>query len=116
MSGRLKEQAKRILREVPTEKAFHFYSDIGAKTGALAKSLGEFLHLIGSVELRSIEFHLSRGDFENWIRMLGDETLARQLAKVRLEKLSGDQLRKRLLQILRLRYGLLRKFASSSSD
>jgi hypothetical protein len=100
---------------VPAEKAFYFYRDVGARTGAIAKSLGEFVNLAGSVELRSIEFHLSRGDFEKWIQMLGDETLARQLARLKLEKLSGDQLRKRLLQILRLRYGLLRKLASTSA-
>jgi hypothetical protein len=104
-----KAQAQRILQEVPRDKAFHFYTEIDSPTGAFATGLVEFRHIIKMVDGRSLEFHTARGDFENWIRMLGDEMLARQFATVRAGNLKGEALRGRLLQLLRLRWGQLRK-------
>ncbi len=56
---------------------------------------------------------MNRGDFENWIRTLGDEPLTKQIQNLGRKKLVGEALRKRLLQILQLRYGRLRRPASA---
>lgn len=105
------EEAKRILSPLSENHAFYFYNDIGVPTGLSARSLSEFLDVLRSVEDRSIEFHVGRGDFENWVRMFGDETLAKQLAGLKDKSLSGAKLRRRVLQVVRLRRGLLAKIA-----
>jgi hypothetical protein len=56
-----------VLKPVPREKAFYFYSDIGNYTGKSAASLKEFAEKIEDVDVKSLGFHLRRGDFENWI-------------------------------------------------
>jgi len=108
-----KDQANKILGEVPVEQAFYFYSDIGTKTGKSARSLDEFLDQIKTIESASLEFHIQRGDFENWIKMLGDETLSKQIENIKKANLQSETLRKRLLQVMRLRYGSLKKISES---
>jgi len=111
-----RERVNQILREVAAEKAFQFYTDIGAPLPLHARSLEDFLNIAKTVDVKSIEFHSTRGDFGNWIHMLGDEILARQLANLRKKNLTGEVLRTRLLLLLRLRHGMLRKLASTLSN
>jgi len=106
------ELAVHILSKVPREKAFRFYTGIASPTQSSADDLESFLNSVKTVEPRSIEFHMGREDFENWIQMLGDEMLTRQIRNLKEKKLTGEVLRKRLVQILQLRYGRLRKTAS----
>ena len=108
-----KEVAIDILRKVSEEKAFQFYESIDAPIGIAARSLEEFLDLLKSVKPSSVEFHMARGDIENWVRMLGDETLARQIGSLGSKGLPADELRKRLILVTRLRVGRLRKIAAS---
>ncbi len=106
-----KEETLKILGEQPQERAFIFYRDVGVPTGISANSLAGFIDSIRTVETASIEFHMNRGDFEKWISMLGDETLAKQVLNLKRGEFHGDKMRKRLLQITRLRLGYLRKLA-----
>ena len=106
-----KEQAVMLLREHPNEEAFYFNNDLGSSTGAFAKSLSQFIDAVKVVEQRSLNFHMNRGDFEKWITMLGDETLSHQLSNLRQHNLKDEPLRRRILQIIRLRQGYLRKIA-----
>jgi len=62
-----RENISRILRTLPREKAFYFFTSIGNYTGESASSLKEFMEKINEVNLKSLEFHLHRGDFEKWI-------------------------------------------------
>ena len=55
------------------------------------------------VEDRSIAFHLERGDFENWLRMLGDYALADKIGTLRTHGLSETQLRDTLTKIVKVR-------------
>jgi hypothetical protein len=98
-----KEQAANILRSVSEENAFRFYESIDAPISIAARSLQEFLELLKNVKLASIEFHSARGDFEKWIRMLGDETLANQISSLESKRLPPDELRNRLILVIRLR-------------
>lgn len=108
-----KEVANSILRSVSEENAFNFYKSINTPIGIKARSLVEFLDLLKSVEPSSLEFHTARGDFENWIKMLGDGTLARQIGSLKNKGLPDKELRKRLTLLIRLRIGRLRKIATS---
>ena len=106
-----KDEAIKIIEELPIEKSFYFYTGIGSPTGKFARSLGEFIGMMKIIEMSSVEFHVQRGDFINWIKMLGDETLSQQIAKIEKDNLTGEKLRQRLLQVLRMRYGTLRKIS-----
>jgi hypothetical protein len=108
-----KVEAMKILSDYPNSGAFLFYRDIGSPTGESANSLGEFIGLIKTVDTSSLEFHNQRGDFVNWVKMLGDEVLAKQIGNIQKSELKGGVLRKRLLQVLHLRHGFLRKIAEA---
>ncbi len=108
--------ALKILAEIPIEQAFYFNNDVGSPSGEFAKSLNEFINKIKVIEIGSLEFHMYRGDFEKWIMMLGDETLSQQIANLKLIKLKDETLRNRLLKILRLRHGSLRKIVKNEKN
>jgi hypothetical protein len=87
----------RILRNVLREEAFYFFTSIGNYTGQSAASLDEFLQKIKEVNIKSLEFHLSREDFEKWIaQTLGDAKLAEDIKGLRNMKVVGNALRDRL--------------------
>lgn len=76
-------EAIKILRMVKDEEAFYFYEDTGKPTGESAKSLSDFLEKIKTVKLESLQFHLQRKDFQNWIKKtLGDSKLARKIERI----------------------------------
>ena len=93
----MKEKTSKILRTLPREKAFYFFTSIGNYTGESAASLKEFMEKIKDVNIKSLEFHLYRGDFEKWIaEVLQDEELALELKKLQKFNLTGDAIRKEL--------------------
>ena len=77
------ETTSRILKIVPREKAFYFFTSIGNYAGASASSLKEFVTIIKDVDIKSLEFHLYRGDFDKWITdVLQDNTLAGEIKRL----------------------------------
>jgi len=102
-----REKAAEILMYLPMEKSFHFYADIGKPLNVHATSLSDFCDKIQKVDLSSIEFHVNRGDFEAWFNALGDAELARKTLLVREEKIAGEDLRKKLHEIVKNRCDLL---------
>jgi uncharacterized protein DUF5752 len=105
----LRNVASNVLRSVPPQNAFYFYRAIGAPTGAAARNLPDFLGVLNTIDLTSLQFHLGRGDFENWVKMLGDNTLAKQLAGLKEKKLRGEDLRLQLVDIVKARIDTLQK-------
>ncbi|MCW4016724.1 MAG: helix-turn-helix domain-containing protein [Candidatus Bathyarchaeota archaeon] len=98
-----KNIAQNILGAVPFEKAFHFCSELDNYSGIHAASLSEFVDKIQTIDLKCIEFHLPRRDFENWIRSLGDLELSKKLGLLRASNLSGENMRNSLYQIVKSR-------------
>jgi alpha-amylase len=95
----------KILRTLPREKAFYFFTSIGNYTGESAASLKEFMEKINKVNMKSLEFHLHRGDFEKWIiEVLEDKRLAEDIGKLQKTNLMDDQLRNQLFAIVSRRY------------
>jgi len=95
----------RILRTLPREKAFYFFTSIGNYTGESAASLKEFLEKINEINVKSLEFHLYRGDFEKWIaEVLEDKDLAEEIRKLQGHGLTGDGLRVQLYTTVSERY------------
>jgi hypothetical protein len=98
-----KQKATEILAYFPVEKSFHFYADIGKPLNAFAASLGDFCDKIQKIDVNSVEFHVNRGDFEAWFTSLGDIELARKTLLVRDLKISGEELRNKLYEIVKKR-------------
>lgn len=102
----------RILRTLPREKAFYFFTSIGNYTGGSAASFEEFMDKINEVNVKSLEFHLYRGDFEKWTaETLEDQELAREIENLRNQNYSGTALKEQLYNILSKYYEkLISKF------
>jgi hypothetical protein len=91
------ETNSKILTTLTREKAFYFFTSIGNYTGMNALSLKEFVEKIGEVNVKSLEFHLCRGDFEKWVSdVLQDNDLASEMRKLQKLNLTGDDLRSQL--------------------
>lgn len=89
------------LRKPEQVAPFHFYVDIGDYTGISASSYEDFLTSIKKVNTKSLNFHVQRGDFEKWASdALKDEKLAKEIGKIRNQKLRGQSLRNRLYHIV----------------
>jgi len=98
------QKASEILKHLPAEKSFHFYADIGKPLNAYAASLEGFCEKIQKIDLSSIEFHVRHGDFEAWFTHLGDIELAKKVAILEKQKMRGEELRKKLYELVHRRY------------
>ncbi|TET21035.1 hypothetical protein E3J74_00570 [Candidatus Bathyarchaeota archaeon] len=104
----------RILRKVPRENAFYFFTSIGNYTGESAASLEEFVRKIKEVDAKSLGFHLYRGDFEKWVaETLEDEELAEKITSLKILSPSGSSLRNQLYLIVSKRFEKLKGEFSS---
>ncbi len=91
------ETNSEVPRTFPREKAFYFFTSIGNYTGVNASSLREFLDRINEVNVKSLEFHLYRGDLVKWtIEVLEDEEMGEEIRKLEGTSLAGDALRSHL--------------------
>jgi DNA-binding Lrp family transcriptional regulator len=103
------EKGRAILKAitpVPKDTAFHFYTGVGQPTGFSAESLKDFYEIVKRVAAESLDFHLYRGDFENWIKnALKEVTLADELDSLKSEVLKGEELRQKILKAIAAIYG-----------
>ena len=100
-------KATSILSVFDPDRTFYFYSGINRYSGIHADSLFEFAENLENISIESLEFHMLRKDFEKWIESIGDIVLARKLAAIREEGLSGETLRERVSEVVRTRYKVL---------
>jgi predicted transcriptional regulator len=99
--------ALKMFTQIPGEMGFHFYVEVGKPLGFSAQSLEEFYRVIRQVCSDSLEFHLYRGDFENWLReVCKDSELAEAVGNLKTDNLKGEDLRKALLKIIDAKYGV----------
>jgi len=105
-----KEMATKVLSPILPQSAFYFYTDVGAPTGKAAASLEEFCNRLKTIDVASIEFHMGRGDFENWVKnVVGDMELAARLERIKMLSLSGEELRTKVYDEAKARYDVLSK-------
>ncbi|MGD0645978.1 MAG: DUF5752 family protein [Candidatus Bathyarchaeia archaeon] len=104
------EKGKAVLKAmvpVPDEMAFHFYFGIDQPADFTALTLEEFCRVIKEVKVDSLEFHLYRGDFENWLKeVMKDQELVAEIGGIKAAGLKGEDLRKELLKVLDAKYGI----------
>jgi hypothetical protein len=108
------ENAKAILAYMPQDKSFHFYASLGKPLSLHAYSLQDFCDKILKVNTDSIEFHVSRVDFEAWFAGLGDVELKKKAALLKEKKVVGEELRRRLQEIVEKRYIVLSRIAGQA--
>jgi hypothetical protein len=94
------DKAKAILAGIPQDKSFHFYAGLGKPLSLQAHGLQDFCNKIPQVSADSIDFHMSRGDFEAWFSGLGDVELAKKAALLKQKKMNGEEMRTRLHDII----------------
>jgi hypothetical protein len=99
-----KEKAAAILAYAPHDKAFHFYATVGKPLSLHAHNLRDFATKIDKADPISIDFHLKRGDFENWFKGLGDEELVKKTALLKKRNLTDNQTREQFHGIVDKRY------------
>ena len=102
-----------ILRIVPPNYAFYFFTDIGQYTNRCSACLADFCNAVQIIDVKSVEFHFKRGDFAKWIReSLGDKELANEIEGVN-KTIRGEELRTRIHQTLEARLTKLKKLQAS---
>jgi hypothetical protein len=80
----------------------------GNFTGVMSWSLKGFIKALQTADIKAVEFHNRRGDFESWAEhSLQDEVLSRQLKKTRIAKLKGEALRKAIISTAEKRFNRL---------
>ncbi len=109
-----KEKAKTILSRLSQERAFHFYAGIGKPLDCYAYNPQDFCDKICKISLESVDFHIDHGDFEAWFRGLGDLELARKVALLKERKIRGNELRRRLSELVANRCTTLLAVAEST--
>lgn len=97
------KMAEKILSKTPPENAFYFYAGIDLPLGVSSDSLTDLCEKIRSIDVRSIEFHEARGDFESWIHYLGEIELEKRLGLIKEANLTGEALREKLYATLKSR-------------
>ncbi|MFW6117339.1 MAG: polysaccharide deacetylase family protein [Thermoproteota archaeon] len=100
------------LFSVAANNPFMFYSGKGEEnySGTTVWSLMGFIKALKSVEMDSLEFHIRRKHFEEWVESsIRDQKLAEELKDIRVSKLEGRKLRKALLNATSRRFNELRK-------
>ena len=101
------KNALKVAAPVPGNMRFNFYIAIGQPTGMSAETIREFHDLVLKVDVASLEFHLGRGDFENWFRLaVVDAGFADELVKMKKTDLKGNDLRKAIAKAAEAKYSL----------
>jgi alpha-amylase len=95
------------LATLTANEPFLFHTKLGKEyfTGVMTWSLKGFAKALETVDVKALEFHNRRGDFEKWAKYsLRDEVLARQLKEIKAAKLKGKELRKAVADAAKKRF------------
>jgi len=101
-----KDLISKTLRSVTEQEGFHFYVAIGEPTEETAVSLADFVEKMAAVDVRSVNFHYPRKDFEKWILdVIGDSELASRLNMISRMHIGikGEALRNQIIRIVKVR-------------
>lgn len=110
------KMSTKILRIVPYNNAFYFFTGIGQYSGKFAVSLADFCQKIKRIDIKSVDFHFKRRDFQKWIRTtIGDAYLANKISRIR-GQIQGEELRGQIHQTVEMRLTELRKLLASEES
>jgi alpha-amylase len=96
-----KATVSRILRTVPQHEGFRFFRETGDSTGKTATSLADFVEKLRTVDIRSVNFHFPRQDFEKWLRnTIGDAEMSTRISRIKRDT-HGEKLRNEIIQVVK---------------
>jgi len=98
-----RENAQTLLAGRSDDSSFKFYAGLGKPLDLQARGLQDFYVTIVKLNPDSIDFHINRGDFEAWFAELGDGELAKKTALLKEKKMSAEELRSRLAELVKNR-------------
>jgi len=109
LSPHVRHLHKYLMAPLPSDKQFYFRDDQGSACGQAA-SLWDFQETLHTVPLSSLQFHLTHGDFESWLRtVIRDDQLAAQVHTLSQVGLTGEPLRVKLVETVQERYADLER-------
>ncbi|MFQ6051797.1 MAG: alpha-amylase [Candidatus Hydrothermarchaeota archaeon] len=89
----------RVKEGIKIVDPFYFFIRDGEFTGKVAFSLKGFKKIIEKIDISSIEYHMKRGDIENWMsHSIKNQELANKIAN--LKEMEGERLRKALINLI----------------
>jgi mannose-1-phosphate guanylyltransferase / phosphomannomutase len=98
-----KEKTTEYRRTLPPEKSFHFWVP-GRYLGKRSQSLKEFCDTLHYIEIDSVEYHMEREDFANWIEYeLENEIMASKIRSLKTRALHGEALREEIIKQMQYR-------------
>ncbi len=98
-----KPNNQNLLRTVPLENGFHFFTEIGKYTGITARSTVELAEKLQTIPIQSVTFHFQRKDFQKWVKnTIGDEELSMRIDQIMTQP-SDEYLRKNLFKTVHYR-------------
>ena len=98
-----KEKTNEYRRTLPPEKSFHFWVP-GRYLGKRSQSLKEFCDTLHYIEIESVEYHMEREDFANWIEYeLENEIMASKIRSLKNRSLHGEDLREEIIKLMQYR-------------
>ena len=98
-----KASASKFLRTVPKNEGLGLYKTPGEFTGKTVTSFSTMFMTLRSVDIRAINYHFKRRDFEKWVRgTIGDEELARRFGRLDRD-LHGEKLRSSMAMLVKTR-------------
>jgi alpha-amylase len=104
-----------LLKTVPFENSFHFFTEHGKYTGITANSTVEFAEKLQIIPIQSVTFHFQRQDFQKWLKnTIGDEELAQRIDQIKAGA-QDENLRKELFKAVHNRITELTKSSQISS-
>jgi len=101
-----KDNSSQLLRKVTKQEGFHFYLALGEPLEKTAISLADFAEKMTDVDVRSVNFHYPRKDFEKWIfEIIGDTKLASRLNMINKIHIGikGEALRNQIIRVVKVR-------------
>ena len=99
-----KEKAAAIIAYALHDRAFNFYVTVGKPLSIHAHNMRDFAVKLDKADVKSVEFHLQRGDFEAWFKMLGDDELPKKIVLLKKRNPGGEDMRTQLRGIVEQRY------------
>jgi len=95
-----REETTEYRRMLPQEKSFHFWVP-GRYLGKRAQSMKEFCDALHCIEIESVEYHMEREDFANWIEYeLENEIMAGKIRSLKARGHHGEELRQEIIRLM----------------
>jgi hypothetical protein len=98
-----------LLKTVPFESSFHFFTEHGKYTGINANGTVEFAEKLQTIPIQSVTFHSKRQDFQKWLKnIIGDGELSKRIDQIKAGS-QDETLRKELLKTVQNRIAELQR-------